>query len=236
MDKEVVIDKAHAYLNNRFFPWNFVVEPVSEDAIKHYLKYAIPIGSVKRDLILMTYDPSKINDAITDEVRIAVNDYLVDPYNRHAKKVHGRFSDDYPFAYTKDLVYSILHELGWELGDTVDIGSILDILGVSFETFKRMESTIKRSIRLYREKVNPGITASILLNRDVIHIDGTELGTLRDITFERRFGTFVDLRVKPTRRTRTRRSRFRKIGRIIDIPMHDVRLTNVFNNHITLNY
>ena len=116
----------------------------------------------------------------------------------------------------------------------MNIRSILDILGVSLESFKQMEAVVKRSIRLYRVKVKPGIPASVLLNRDVIHTDGTELGTLRDITFDHRFGTFVDLKVKPTRRSR--RSRFKKIGRFTDIPMHDVRLTNVYNNHITLKY
>lgn len=234
MNKDVLIDKAHAYLNNRFFPWNFIVEPVNEDAIKHYIRYAIPIGSMRIDAILVKYDISHLKDAIEEEVYIAVNDFLVDPTNKYARRVHGDFADDYPFAYTKCLIFSILNELGIELEDVVDVESLLQLTGVSTESYKRMRNTIKNSLRSHRRRVTPGVTFSSILERDVIHLDGVKLGTLKGASFDPMMGHMTDLLIKPKRNARS--SVYRDLGRYIIVPMDEVRLTNAYNNHITLTH
>ncbi len=234
MSKDVLIDKSHAYLNNRFFPWNFIVEPVEEDAIKHYIKYAIPIGPLKVDAILVKHDISHLKDAIEEEVYIAVNDFLVDPFNKHARRVHGDFADDYPFAYTKGLIYSILYELGMELEDVVDVDSLLQLTGVSTESFGSMKNTLKHSLHAHRSKVTPGVPFSSIINRDVIHLDGAKLGTLKGASFDMRMGHMTDLLIKPKRTVRS--LIYRNTGRYITVPMDEVRLTNVYNNHITLKH
>ncbi|MDY6931237.1 MAG: PRC-barrel domain-containing protein [Halobacteriota archaeon] len=234
MSKEALIDKSHAYLNNRFFPWNFIVEPVSEEAIRHYVKYAIPIGPLKTDAILVKYDISHLKDAIEEEVYIAINDFLVDPTNKHARRAHGKFADDYPFAYTKGLIFSILYELGMELEDVVDVDSLLQLVGVSNESFDRMKSVLKRSLYIQRSEVKPGIPFTSIINRDVIHPDGTKVGILKSVKFDPRLGYLTELLIKP--RKNARYSVYRRSGKHIIVPMDEVRLTNVYNNHITLRH
>ena len=123
-------EKVVAYLRSKLFPWNFIFESVDEDAIKHFITYAIQICEGKGiDKRSMPIDGVEIKELITKEVKEAVNDYLFDADDRDMVRMHGDFAGSYPFAFAQCLVHTILYRLGLEMQDVVDVKGISELLG-----------------------------------------------------------------------------------------------------------
>jgi len=236
MEKVVTIDKVNAYLNARFFPWNFILEPVDDYAIRHYIKSAIRVALKKAE----TLDPKShfsIRQSILDETKNIANDYLIDPYSDYAEKIHESFTDDYPFAYAQCYVYSMLFALMVEVEDLVDIESLLEVMGISKDSFKNKKDLISELMNHCRKETFSGIPTNEIIGRKVIYrSNATEFGVLHDVILSTNQSVFLELIVKPIKPIKDKKLPFKKVGRFVHIPADEVRLTNAFNNYIVIDY
>ena len=234
MEKDVIIDKVNAYLGSRFFPWNFLLEPVNDGAIRHYIKFAIPVA-LKMAETLDSQNHFSVKQSIGDEIWNIANDYLIDPYNEHAKRIHGKFADDYPFAYGQCYVFSMLFALMLELEDMIDVISLLDVMGVSEVSFIRKKELIEKLAVIHRKETLSGILSSKIVGRKVIYkSNASDFGVLHDIIISTNHSYFLDLIVKPIKNNKD--SPFKKAGKFVYIPANEVRLINAYNNHIVIDF
>ena len=219
-------EKVIAYLRSRLFPWNFIFEDVEDDAIKHFVTYAIQIcegkGVEKRSI---STDEGEVKELITREVKEAVNDYLFDVEDRDMRRMHGEFAISYPFAFTQCLVHTILYRLGLEMEDVVDVKAISELLGRDIEEIRREEFFIRDLISRNEKKAMKMFGKSIL-DRKVITAEGDYIGSVGDIIFDTETGSVEGLLVNHQKGADVKESR---------ISMHDVRL-NTYSKNIVLKY
>ncbi|MCD5409387.1 MAG: PRC-barrel domain-containing protein [Methanocellales archaeon] len=229
MSIELSTDKVYNYLKSRLFPWNFLLEPVDDAAIEHYMKLAIPraVGLLRKNL--------NAEKVIADEVRKIANDFLIDPNNEYAQNIHGKFADAYPFAYAQCMVYAMLC---WHKGEfsgleeVTDIKMPMSLIGVGMTSLKNKERLIQRLMHQYKDEMIRGVLAKGILNRQIVFSDGTPLGTVYniivDIDTSYLHSLVVELEdgIDP--------SKFKKIGDgpYVQISIHSVRLSNVYNDYI----
>ena len=217
-DKEKVI----AYLRSKMFPWNFIFEDVVEDAVEHFVPYAIQMCEAK-GIEKGAIEVDAVKAVITREVREAVNDYLFDPRHKEMMRMHGKFVADYPFAFSQSLAYVILYRLGLKLEEVVDVKAICDLLGRDVKDVRRRESFIHGIIARDGNKAMKMFASSILAKK-VITAGGDCIGSVKDIIFAEGTGELEELVVNHKRGTYPGETR---------ISMDDVRL-NMYSKNIVL--
>jgi len=215
-------EKVIAYLRSKMFPWNFIFEDVAEDAVEHFVPYAIQMCEAK-GIEKGAIEVDAVKPVITREVREAVNDYLFDPRDKEMMRMHGKFVADYPFAFSQSLAYVILYRLGLKLEEVVDIKAICDLLGRDVKDVRRRESFIHGIIARDGNKAMKMFASSILAKK-VITAGGDCIGSVKDIIFAEGTGELEELVVNHKRGTYLGETR---------ISMDDVRL-NMYSKNIVL--
>ena len=210
MKTEIMMDKVYNYLRSRLFPWNFLMEPVDDTTVEHFIKkdFMIPPG-------IMGDEPSKeeLSKIICDEVRKIANECL---NARHSRLVN-------PFAHAQALVYTMLYDLQRRrelsgLGDIVDAKALAKLMGISMDSFERKEKLIWQLIQRYKDG-KP--SAKDMLGQKVTYGDGTLIGTVHNIVYDDRTGDLLELKVKTDKE-------------LLAIPIDGIRLKNVYNNYVIL--
>ena len=225
-------EKAVAYSRSRLFPWNFVFEPVEEDAIKHFVTYAIQIceeKGIEKGTIPVPVTEDDVKELITKEVKEAVNEYLFDVDDGDMAKTHGKYAVSYPFAFAQCLVHTILYRLGLELEDVVDVKAIGDLLGQDIEEIRRSELFIRNLISDRKKRAMKMFGTSIL-DRKIITAGGEYIGNVGDIVFEIETGNIGGLIINQQKQ--------KGAGMDLEkgrISMHDVRL-NMYSKNVVLKY
>ncbi len=220
-------ERVIAYLRSKLFPWNFIFEDVEEDAIEHFVRYAIQICEGKGiEKGTISTDEGAVKELITREVREAVNDYLFDPEDKEMIRTHGKFAPSYPFAFTQCLVHTILFRLGLEMSDVVDVNAISELLGANIKEIRRSELFI-RDLIARNEKKAMKMFAKSLLDRKVISAGGDYIGSVGDIMFEIETGNVGGLIVNQQKGAGTKKNLW--------ISMQDVRL-NTYSKNVVLKY
>lgn len=219
-------EKVVAYLRSRLFPWNFIFEDVEEDAIKHFVTYAIQICEGKGiDKRSISVEGAEIKELIIKEVKEAVNDYLFDANDRDMVRMHGDFAGSYPFAFAQCLAHTILHRLGLEMRDVVDVNAISELLG---QDIKEMEGRVLFIRDLISKNENKAMKmfGKSILDKKVIMAGGECIGSVGDIVFDVGTGNVEGLMVNHQKGSGFKKSR---------ISMQDVRL-NMYSKNIVLKY
>ncbi|MEA1957077.1 MAG: PRC-barrel domain-containing protein [Euryarchaeota archaeon] len=225
-------EKTVAYLRSRLFPWNFVFEPVEEDAIKHFVTYALQIceeKGIEKGTIPVPVTEDDVKELITKEVKEAVNEYLFDVDDGDIAKTHGKYAVSYPFAFAQCLVHTILYRLGLELEDVMDVKAIGDLLGQNIEEIRRSESFIRNLISKRKKRAMKMFSKSIL-NMKIITAGGEYIGNVGNIVFDIETGNVGGLIVNHQKQ--------KGAGRDLEkgrISLHDVRL-NIYSKNVVLKY
>lgn len=217
-------EKAIAYLRSRLFPWNFILEKVEEDALTHFIPYAIQMCDAK-GIERRSVGKVEVKEVITKEVRDAVNDYLFDPGDKEMAKMHGEFASIYPFAFSQCLAYTILYRLGLEMEDVVDVKAISELLGLDINEIKRREFFILDLISRRGNRAMKVFGKSIL-DKKVITAEGNFIGSVGDLIFADGTGLVEGLIVNHQKGSELMKSR---------ISMNDVRL-NMYSKNIVIKY
>ena len=217
-------EKVIAYMTSRLFPWNFIVEDVDSESLRHFVPYAIQIcedkgikkGSIERDRV------DKVKEVIEKEVKWMLNDYLHQE-DRDAARIHGKFYAQYPFAFAQALIYTILYRLGASLEDVVNINALGELLELDIKAIKRRERFIRDLISKNEEKALR-IFSKAMLNRKVISEEGDYIGSVSDIVFDSETGTLKGLILNK-----------QKGSEKLKVPMNDMKL-NLYSRNIVLKY
>jgi sporulation protein YlmC with PRC-barrel domain len=215
-------EKVIAYLRSRLFPWNFILEEVEEDALKHFIPYAIQICEAK-GIDKNSVGNEEVKEVIAKEVRDAVNDYLFDLREKERLKMHDEFATSYPFAFSQCLAYTILYRLGLEMRDVVDVQAISELLGRDINEIEHKE-LLFRDLMLKRGNKPVKMFGRSILDKKVITAEGDYLGSLGDIIFADATGQVEGLLVNHRKSAELMKSR---------ISMDDVRL-NMYSKNIVL--
>ncbi|MDD2666741.1 MAG: PRC-barrel domain-containing protein [Methanocellales archaeon] len=207
MKKEIMKERVHNYLRSRLFPWNFLMEPVDDETLEHFVKKDFMIPSV----ILDDLSKEELSNVICDEVKRISKEYLVN---------NNKLD---PFAYAQAQVYTMLYDLRSReklrgLGDIVDTKALARLMGISMDSFKKKEESILQLIHRYKDN-KP--SAKDIFGQKVIYIDGTLIGTVIDIVYEDKTGDLIELKVKTDKK-------------LFEIPIEGVYLKNVYNNCVIL--
>ncbi|HID20609.1 MAG TPA: PRC-barrel domain containing protein [Methanophagales archaeon] len=217
-------EKVIAYLRSRLFPWNFIFEDVEEDSIEHFVPYAIQICEGK-GINKKAMGDEVVKEAITMEVKEAVNDYLFEPNDREMIKMHGKFISIYPFAFSQCLVYTILYRLGLDMSDVVDLKAIGDLLGRDIQGMKEREIFI-RDLISKNEKKAMKMFGKLILDKKIITAGGDYVGNVGNIIFDIDNGSVNGLIINHRKGTGLKKSQ---------ISMNDVRL-NMYTKNIILKH
>ena len=215
-------EKIIAYLRSRVFPWNFIFEEVEEDALKHFIPYAIQMCEAK-GIDMSSVGKEEVKEVIAKEVKDAVNDYFFDLREKEMIKTHGEFASIYPFAFSQCLAYTILHRLGLEMGDVVDVKAISELLGLDIHEIEHREILIRDLISKRGNKPVKMFGRSIL-DKKVITAEGVHIGSVGDIIFAGETGRVEALIVNAQKSSELMKSR---------ISLDDVRL-NMYSKNIVL--
>jgi sporulation protein YlmC with PRC-barrel domain len=215
-------EKVVGHLRSKVFPWNFILEDVDGEAVRHFVPYAIQMceakgierGSVKGEAA---------REVITREIKEAVEDYLFDPEDVEIARMHGRFAEQYPFAFSQSLAFVILHRLGLNLEDVVDVRGVSDLLGEDVREIREREDMV-RDIIAKNSSRTIKMFARTIMNKKVITAGGDWIGTVADIIFNSETGKVEDLVVTHLSGSGLKTSR---------VPMKDVRL-NMYSKNIVL--
>ncbi|MCW3137424.1 MAG: PRC-barrel domain-containing protein [Methanophagales archaeon] len=214
-------EKVIAYMTSRLFPWNFIVEDVDPESLRHFVPYAIQIcedrgikkGSIERD---------RVKEVIEKELRWMLNDYLHQE-NGDVTRAHGKFYAQYPFAFAQALIHTILYRLGVELEDVVNINALGELLELDIKTIKKKERFIRDLISRNEEKALR-IFSKAMLNRKVISEEGDYIGSVSDIVFDSETGILKGLILIQQRGSER-----------LKVPMDDMKL-NLYSRNIVLRY
>ncbi|MBE0517269.1 MAG: PRC-barrel domain-containing protein [Methanophagales archaeon] len=217
-------EKVIAYLRSRLFPWNFILEEVEEEAIAHFIPYAIQMCEAK-GIERRSVGKGEVKEVITKEVKDAVNDYLFDPRDKEMVKMHGEFASIYPFAFSQCLAYTILYRLGLEMGAVVDVKAISELLGLDINEIKRREFFI-HDVTSRRGNRAMKVFGKSILNKKVITAEGDFIGSVGDLIFAEGTGLVEGLIVNHQKGSELMKSR---------ISMNDVRL-NMYSKNIVIKY
>jgi sporulation protein YlmC with PRC-barrel domain len=217
-DKEEVV----GHLRSKLFPWNFILEDVDGEAVRHFVPYAIQMCEAK-GIERGSVEGEAVREVITREIKEAVEDYLFDPEDEEIARMHGRFAEQYPFAFSQSLAFVILHRLGLNLEDVVDVRGVSDLLGEDVREIRNREDMVRDIIAKNRGRAIK-MFARTILDKKVITAGGDWIGTVADIIFSSETGKVEDLVVTHLRGSGLKTSR---------VPMKDVRL-NMYSKNIVL--
>ena len=214
-------EKVIAYMTSRLFPWNFIVEDVDPESLRHFVPYAIQIcedrgikkGSIERD---------RVKEVIEKELKWMLNDYLHQE-DRDVTRAHGKFYAQYPFAFAQALIHTILYRLGVGLEDVVNINALGELLELDIKAIKRKERFIRDLISRNEEKALR-IFSKSMLNRKVISEEGDYIGSVSDIVFDSETGILRGLILIQQRGSER-----------LKVPMDDMKL-NLYSRNIVLRY
>lgn len=237
MRTQMSIDKTHNYLNSQLFPWNFLIEPVSEEALGYFVKHGIPAGRVEKEELGPDVQASDIIKVINQKVEEIAKDYLVDPHNEYARRTHEKFADDYPFAYSQCLVYFLLSELKTSIGQVTDIKSVTELMGIDIDSFKNKEKTIRQLISEHKSKPEQiGLLGQSIIGREVTYGDLSLIGKVHDIIFDKTTGKIAELIVEGKQGLHLPEFKTVEDERSIDIPVQHIKLSCVYNDYVTFKY
>ncbi|MGC9444092.1 MAG: PRC-barrel domain-containing protein [Candidatus Methanospirareceae archaeon] len=217
-DKEEVV----GHLRSKIFPWNFILEDVDGEAVRHFVPYAIQMCEAK-GIERGSVEGDAVRDVITREIKEAVEDYLFDPDDEEISRMHGQFAEQYPFAFSQSLAFVILQRLGLNLDDIVDVRGVSDLLGVDLRVIREREDMIQNIIAKTGGRTMK-MFARTIIDKKVITAGGDWIGTVADISFTRETGKVADLIITHLRGSGLKTSR---------IPMKDARL-NMYSKNIVL--
>ncbi|HDS46111.1 MAG TPA: PRC-barrel domain containing protein [Methanomicrobia archaeon] len=215
-------EKVVSHLRSKLFPWNFILEAVEGEAVRHFVPYAIQMCEAK-GIERGSVESEAAREVITREIKEAVDDYLFDPDDVEIARMHGRFAEQYPFAFSQSLAFVILHRLGLNLEDIVDVRGVSDLLGEDLREIRKREDMVRdiiakngrRAIKMY---------ARTIMDKKVITAGGDWIGTVADLIFTSENGKVESLVVAHLRGSGLKTSR---------VPMKDVRL-NMYSKNIVL--
>lgn len=217
-DKEKVV----GHLRSKVFPWNFILEDADEEAIRHFVPYAIQMCEAK-GIERGSVEGEAAREVITREIKEAVEDYLFDPEDEEIARMHGRFAEQYPFAFSQSLAFVILHRLGLNLEDVVDVRGVSDLMGEDERAIRGREDMVRHIIAKNGSRTIK-MFARTIMDKKVITAGGDWIGTVADIIFNSETGKVEDLVVTHLRGSGLKTSR---------VPMKDVRL-NMYSKNIVL--
>jgi sporulation protein YlmC with PRC-barrel domain len=188
----------------------------------HFVRYAIQLEQVKGVNKKFT-EKEEVKGMITKWVKDVVNDYLFDPDDRDAIRMHGKFTDDYPFAFSQCLMYTILHRFGIKMGDIVDIKAISELIGKNIKEIERRELFIEDLISSNENKGLKMLAKSVL-DRKVITTEGNYIGCVKDVIFDNMSGCLERLLVN-------RQKGLHLIKKRISLSIEDVKL-NMYSGSV----
>ncbi|MBC7114201.1 MAG: hypothetical protein PWR13_174 [Archaeoglobi archaeon] len=223
--KNELIEKAFAYYSSHLFPWNFLLEPVSTETLRHYMKYAVPMSEKIKERLkaliesftidaldgdsgiegLSSFDPLFLRKFITEISRKAVRDFLIDPENSFAKQEHGKHYIYYPFAYLQCLIFSIFEDfrIGGErisLSDIVDLKEIAKLLGCPIPQVAKKEYLMHQLYHEIKKKTSFWticISGKWLVGKRVFYEDGKIIGRFHQIFFDQKTGKILQIIARP---------------------------------------
>jgi len=204
-------EKIFAYMRSRLFPWNFIVEDVELESLRHFVPYAIRIcedrgikkGSIERE---------SAREVIERELRWMLNDYL-----------HAEAKGAEAFAFAQALMHTILYRLGVSLEEIVNIKALGGLLELDIEEIRRRERFIRDLISRNEDKALR-IFGKSLLNRKVISEEGDYIGNVSDIVFDSETGILEGLILAQ-----------QKGSERLKIPADNMKL-NLYSSSIVLRY
>ena len=204
-------EKVFAYMRSRLFPWNFIVEDVELESLRHFVPYAIRIcedrgikkGSIERE---------SAREVIERELRRMLNDYL-----------HAEARGTEAFAFAQALMHTILYRLGVSLEEIVNIKALGGLLELDIEEIRRRERFIRDLISRNEDKALR-IFGKSLLNRKVISEEGDYIGNVSDIVFDSETGILEGLILAQ-----------QKGSERLEIPADNMKL-NLYSSSIVLRY
>lgn len=206
------LSKLHNYVGARFFPWNFLLEPVDPDALDHYL------GVVSASDLLAPCTLEAVQSSLT-----AVADYfLATPESDRARALHGSFAPAYPFAFGQVVAFASLAREQRALADLGDLPGIARVLGASVDDARAREGRVARRVSEIRRRV---LTGRELVGRPLVDAGGVSLGLVVDLLVEG--DEVVEVQVRPGREFPM--TGLRKIGDTVAFPAREVRLRNPFS-------
>jgi len=251
-----VIEKAFAYYSSHLFPWNFLLEPVSAETLRHYMKYAVPMAEkIKERLrglieslsiegfdeepkieVLSNFNPLILRRQIIEISRKAVRDFLIDPENSFAKKEHGKHYAYYPFAYLQCLIFSVFEDfrVGGErisLSDVIDLKEIAKLLGRPLSQVAKKEYLMHQLYHEMKKKTNYwmiSLSGKWLIGKRVFYEDGNAIGKCHQIFFDQKTGKILQIAVRPEPGADL--SPLLKIGNIVVLEPQKLHLSNFFGD------
>jgi len=258
-----IIEKAFSYYGSSLFPWNFLVEPMSTETLRHYMKYAIPMSErIKRRLsylfqrvflddlnshgsgieVLSSVDNSLIKKHLVEVSRKAVRDFLLDPENEFAKKEHGKHYVYYPFAYLQCLIFSIFEDFSIEgerilLSDVVDFKEVAKLLGYDLTQVARKEYLLHQLFHEVKRKTNfwnVTISGKWLMGKKIVYEDGSLIGRCQQVVFDEKTGKIDHIVVKPYENADL--SALTRVGNKVIIEPSKLHLSNVFSDLIVYEF
>lgn len=206
------LGKLHNYLGARFFPWNFLLEPVERAALDHYL------DTVSASDLLAPCTLETIPSALT----AIAGDFLATPESGRARALHGAHAPAYPFAFGQVVVFASLAREGKRLADLGDLPSIARLLGASLDGVKERESAVARGLSRIRPRP---LTGREVVGRPFIDAGGAPLGLVQDLLVEG--DRVVEVSVRPGREFPL--AGLRRIGEAVAFPAREVRLRNPYS-------
>ncbi|MEM3086601.1 MAG: hypothetical protein QXO51_02250 [Halobacteria archaeon] len=207
------VGKLHNYLGARFFPWNFLLEPVDRKALDHYLRVVS-----SSDLL----SPCTL-EGVQEALAAAAADFLATPGSRQARALHGAHAPAYPFAFSQVVVFASLAREQRNLSDLGDLPSVARLLGTSADDAREREKAVAAGLSRIRRRV---LTGRELAGRPLIDAGGAPLGLVVDLLVEG--GQVVEVQIEPGREFPL--AGLRKIGDTVAFPAREVRLRNPFSN------
>ena len=166
-------EKVFAYMRSRLFPWNFIVEDVDLESLRHFVPYAIRIcedrgikkGSIERE---------SAREVIERELKWMLNDYL-----------HAEARGTEAFAFAQALMHTILYRLGVSLEEIVNIKALGGLLELDIEDMRRrIEEKLPSQVREEIEKATCVLSGVVI---DVVEdkpVQGAEVILMNKKTYK----------------------------------------------------
>ena len=206
------LSKLHNYVGARFFPWNFLLEPVDRAALDHYLRVVST-----SDLL----SPCTL-DALQNALAAVAADFLATPESDRARALHGPHAPAYPFAFGQVVAFASLAREKKRLADLGDLPSIARVLGATVEEVRAREQVVERALPTLRRRA---LTGRELVDLPLIDAGGVSLGLVVDLLVEG--DEVVEVQIRPGREFPL--AGLRKIGDTVAFPAGEVRLRNPFS-------
>jgi len=258
-----VVEKAYSYYSSSLFPWNFLVEPVSTETLRHYMKYAIPMSEKLREeishfireisldnlnsletkiRISPSFDFILIRKFLVEKSRRIVRDFLLEPENEFAKKEHGKHYVYYPFAYLQCLIFSTFEDFSVDgerifISDVIDFKEVAKLLGYDLTQIARKEYLLHQLYHEMKKKTSRwtvAISGKWIIGKRVVYEDGNLIGWCQQVVFDEVTGKLQYVVVKPYERADL--SALTRVKDKVLIDPSQLHLSNIFSDLIVYEF